>query len=342
MSEIKKLMGDAISEDTATALQEILDTKIGAVQKLNDELQEKHAAAEAELTKLKETFDLLDADYTALIETQNRLVEYHKVEIEDLMEKAESYGHALIAKADEYVEQVKADLTEELTAKAEAYGEHLIEKAEQYAEYAKAEAVQELTEKAEAYGAHLIEKAEAYGAHLIEKAEQYASQQVAETEATCLAESAEQLKEFKAQYLEEFARVDEHARMTAVFNNLKTLIESSGFSIDESNHVDNLTESLRNEKARVRNLERNIRLNEAELKKYKIADIISTISEDVTFADKERIIAAASKTKCGSDEELHEVVKVLVENKAPAQSNKQVLNENDTNTGSSGWTSRLI
>ena len=316
MSEIKKLMGDSISEETAVALQTILDNALQEKQEKIDEIT-------AELKESKAEASALESDISDLKEEHRKQVQF------------------MTEKADEFAEQIKEELTEELQEKfaareeflieqAEAYGEHLISQGEAYGAHLieKAEAYGEhLTERAEAYGEHLMSEGEAYGAHLIERAEAYGESVKQE----CLVESEVAIKEFKDAHLEEFARLDEHNRMTAVFNNLKTLIESSGFSIDESSQVDSLQEEIRNANSKVRSLNRKLRDNDAELKKFRVAELIEKANPNLTFKDKERVISTALKTRCETPEELSEVVSTLVENTVLNKgntANRYSLNEN--------------
>ena len=127
-------------------------------------------------------------------------------------------------------------------------------------------------------------------------------------------EAEKQINEFKDQYKDEFERIDEHNRMAMVFKNLKTLLESSGFSIEESESFDTLEEELRQARAKNRQLERSLRENAQELKELKVKELVESMSEDLAFTDKERIVKAALRTRSETQEELSEVVKTLVEN----------------------------
>ncbi len=328
MSDIKKLMGDSISEETALALQTILDESLKEKQDEIDALQIK-------LDESNEDKSILETEVTDLKEE-------HKKKIEFISEKA-----------DEFAEQVRQDAIDETTTslqeafdareaflieKAESYGEFLIEKAEKYGDH--------LIERGEAYGARLIEKAEAYGEHLIEQADLYGEK----IEETQLAEAEATILEFKTKHLEEFKRLDEHNRMATVFSNLKTLIESSGFSIDEASQVDSLQEELREQAAKARAQARVIRSNETELKKFRVAELIEKTAVDLTFKDKERIISTVMKTRCETVEELSEVVKTLVENNVINNNNgktKSVITESEeaelTKTvKGSGWGGRIV
>lgn len=245
----------------------------------------------------------------------------------------------MIEQADEYAEKVKQEATQELSEKADAYGAFLQEKAEEYAEKVKQESreenIAEMTEKADAYGDYLQEQAdaygdylqeqaEAYGALLIEQAEVYATEQVKLTESRCLAESEKMIAEFKESHLEAFERLDEHNRMSTVFKNLKQLIESSGFSIEESDSITTLEDELRESRKEKRALERSLREQAAELKELQVKSLVESMAEDLAFTEKERIVKATLRTRSESQEELSEVIKTLIEN--------TTLNKNITNT----------
>lgn len=291
MSDIKTLMGDAISEETANALQAILDESIASKDSEITELQEKLADAEIAISDLKESHETdveflkQKADEYADQVTAD-LKEAHAEREAYLIERAEAYGEHLIERGEAYGEH--------LIEQAEAYGEHLIEQADAYGDY--------LQERAEAYGEHLIERAESYGEHLIEQADAYGES----IEAKCLEEATAEIESFKEEHLEAFTRVDEHARMAAVFTSLKSLVESSGFSLDESTALEEAV-------AKQRVLNRKLRDSQESLKKYKVAELIEGFSDEVTFKDKERITAAALMTRCSNDEDLSNVVKTLVE-----------------------------
>ena len=389
MNEFKKLMGDAISEDTAVALQTILETHLQeaantAQSKLDVALQEAE-------TKLQESEDKIASLSKELVESQDKqadLLDVQEKTIATLKEKADEYAaqvkqealdeanakfatekltlveHAeayaekvkqealdeaavqfeaektvLIEQADEYAEKVKQEATQELSEKADAYGAFLQEKAEEYAEKVKQESreenIAEMTEKADAYGDYLQEQAdaygdylqeqaEAYGALLIEQAEVYATEQVKLTESRCLAESEKMIAEFKESHLEAFERLDEHNRMSTVFKNLKQLIESSGFSIEESDSITTLEDELRESRKEKRALERSLREQAAELKELQVKSLVESMAEDLAFTEKERIVKATLRTRSESQEELSEVIKTLIEN--------TTLNKNITNT----------
>lgn len=424
MNDFKKLLGDTITDETANALQTILETSISqAVEKnkseiaqLKEEADKKLAEQADKINELQDSARALSEDKQDLVEqleiaksdltrelseiaedheieiallkekaqefaelvkqeTEDSLTENHNESIQTvkteaeaygvfLQEKAEAYGVFLKEKAEAYAEQKVQETTElyeekiqTIQEQAEAYGVFLQEQAEAYAESVKQETISEITQKAEAYGeylqeqaeaygAYIIEKAEAYGATLIEQADKYAEEQIQLTEARCLAEAEVALVEFKEQYLEEFERVDEHSRMASVFKNLKQLIESSGFSIEESDQVDELSEEIRTLRSKNRRLERNLRENAEIVKTSKIEKLVESIGEDLTFTDKERIIKSVSLTRCETDEELQNVVKTLVESTYHSAKieTKTVLEESATTktTTGSGWASRLV
>ncbi len=389
MTDIKKLMGDAISEDTASALQAILDTALNEsksekdkivndlinqlnerkneVDALNDkvnELTESLKTAEAEhqgeIDNLNESIDDLKTSHDIEISSLEESIDYIKVKADEyselvkqeltdtLTEKAEIY-------ADAKTDQALDELRKELTEQAEQYGEFLQEQAEIYAEKSVEQAIEEtkatLIEQAELYGEFLIEKAEEHAVYLIEQADLYAKEQVMLTEERCLEESNRLINEFKEQYKDEFDRIDEHNRMAMVFKNLKTLIESSGFSIDEHSQFDDVEQQLREAKSKARRLERELHENEAELKRLKIFEAVQTIDENLTFKDKEVIMNNAIKTRFKNDSELKSVVKTLVENIKLNKNNNNIKNDNldinrDTslneNKKTSGWAGKLL
>ena len=171
------------------------------------------------------------------------------------------------------------------------------------------------------------------------------------TEERCLEESTKLIQEFKDQYKDEFERIDEHNRMAMVFKNLKTLIESSGFSIDEHSQFDEVEQQLREAKSKARRLERELHENEAELKRLKVFEAVQTIDENLTFKDKEVIMNNAIKTRFKNDDELKSVVKTLVENIKLNKNNVNTKNDNldinqDTslneNKKTSGWAGKLL
>ena len=362
MNEFKKLMGDAISDETAVALQTILDTHLAeSATKAKaevDKLQEELTQVQEKANELQEALDNASKDKDDLLADKADLSESYKdadakikaleENIETLKVKAEEYADqvkqealeeakvehdaeitTLKEHAEAYAEKVKEEAIAELTEKAEAYGEYLQEKAEEYAEKVRTEVIAEMTEKADAYGDYLQEKAEEYGTFLITEADKYTTEQVALTEAKCLAEAEKQINEFKDQYKNEFERIDEHNRMAMVFKNLKSLIESSGFSIEESDTLDTLEEELRQARAQNRRLERTIRESAQELKELKVKELVEAAAEDLTFADKERIVKAVLRTRSESDAELSEVIKTLVEN-TMLNNNNSKANTNNT------------
>ena len=419
MTDIKKLMGDAISEDTASALQTILDTALNEsksekdkivndlinqlnerkneVDALNDkvnELTESLKTAETEhqeeIDNLNESIDDLKTSHDIEISSLEESIDYIKVKADEyselvkqeltdtltekaviyadaktdqaldelrkeLTEQAERYGEFLQEQAEIYAEKSVEQVRKELTEKAERYGEFLQEQAEIYAEKSVEQAIEEtkatLIEQAELYGEFLIEKAEEHAVYLIEQADLYAKEQVMLTEERCLEESNRLINEFKEQYKDEFDRVDEHNRMAMVFKNLKTLIESSGFSIDEHSQFDEVEQQLREAKSKARRLERELHENEAELKRLKIFEAVQTIDENLTFKDKEVIMNNAIKTRFKNDSELKSVVKTLVENIKLNKNNNNIKNDNldinqDTslneNKKTSGWAGKLL
>lgn len=331
MSDIKKLLGESVSEDTANALQAIIDT---TVNENNDKL-----------TKLQEEKD-------ALVEAMNALETKHASDIEYLKEKADEFAEQIRQDAIDETNEAFAKREEFLIEQAEAYGEFLMGKADEYGDYLqeRAEAYGEhLIERGEAYGEHLIERAEAYGEHLIEQADVYGEQ----IEAKCLEEAKEQIESFKAEHLELFEQLDEQSRIKHVFDNLKTLIESSGFTLEESSAIDEAKEKIRSQRRENRKLEAKLSEQAEEIKELRIEKLVESIGEDLAFTDKERIKKAALFTRCDESEDLEQVVKTLVENTLLNNSNKpnmfdkkqNVIKESETkdlNRKTSGWKDRLI
>lgn len=331
MTDIKQLLGEDISQETADTLQGILDKAV-------DDLKESLAQKEEDLKELQEQLDFLKEDHAEEVARITEKADEYATKlrdeaVEDLTEKAEAYGAFLIEQAETYGEVLQEKHEEEvqsLMEKADEYGDYLQEKAESYGEF--------LIEKAETYGEFLIEKAESYGEFLIESAEEFGSV----VEEKCLSEAKEQIEEFKSTHLEEFARLDEHNRVMNVFNGLKTLVEESGFAFDD---VD-LHETLKAERIKNRKLLRTLRENEEVLKRHKIVELIAESNEDISLLAKEKIVKSALRTRCTDDQELAEVVKTLVEN--------NLLNNNERNTSTkldestnvgvkvSGWAGKLL
>jgi hypothetical protein len=159
------------------------------------------------------------------------------------------------------------------------------------------------------------------------------------------------IAEFKSEHLEEFERLDEYNRAMTVFKNLKTLVEASGFTIEEGSHLDEMSEELRTLKAEKRRVDRQLREQAEEIKTLTITKLVNEMAaETMTFTDKERLIAAAMKTRCVNEDEMKSVVETLIENTSlnkNTHSKKTVINENtnrETNaTGKqSGWAGKLF
>lgn len=310
MNEFKKLLGESITDETAEALQQILESKLNPLVEAKQELED-------EVKSLTEQVNVLNAEIT---EKENEIVE-------------------ITAKADEFVEQENAELTEELSAKAEAYAEKirqetivemneqaeaeiatLMEKADKYGDFLQEQAEKYAEQEADKYGDFLQEKAEKYGTLLIEKAEKYGNS----IEAKCLAEAKKEIDAFKEQHTELFEQVDEYNRMKMVFGNLKSLVESSGFSIDENSQLDALNSDLQKEKVANRKLKRKIDEYSEVIKEHKIKSIIEESSSDLTVIDKERVLAKAKGILAESDDELKQSIMLLIEHiESKAQQEKQ-------------------
>jgi F0F1-type ATP synthase membrane subunit b/b' len=325
-NDFKKLLGESITDDTAAALQEILETHIAS-------LKESLEIAKEDLQEAKEKLEEAQAE--------------HDAEVKSIVEKADEYAEEvrqevteeLTEKAEAYAEKVREEVTADLTEKADAYGDYLQERAEAYGAY--------LIEQGEAYGAHLIERAEAYGEHLQEKAEEYGDLR----ESKALEKAEEMISEFKSEHLEEFERLDEYNRAMTVFKNLKSLVEASGFTIEEGSQLDEMSEELRTLKVEKRRAERQLREQAEEIKSLTITKLVNEMAtENMTFTDKERLIDAAMKTRYTNEDEIKSVIKTLVENTSlnkNTYTKKTMINENTeatkTTSGKhSGWASKLV
>lgn len=299
MSDLKTLLGEAVSEETVAELQKLIEES----KTTNDD---KVQSLTEEIAKLKE--DQSDLIKEAVEEAEEK----HSCEIASLKESADKYGAYLQEKAEEYgatlIEKYESEISE-LNENADKYGAYLQEKAEEY-------------------GAFLINRAEAYGAFLQEKAEDYAVVKQEET----LEESKKEIAQFKEDHLVEFEKLDEHNRMSQVFTNLKTLIESSGFSVDDSNTIEETTNKLRKEKRNTRKLNAELDEAKAQIKEFKINNLLA--ESKLPFTSKEKIVSKALLIECADDEELKSVVSTLVESttdKKQTSDVKSILNEN-TNT----------
>ena len=161
-------------------------------------------------------------------------------------------------------------------------------------------------------------------------------------------EAKQEIESFKAEHLELFERLDEQSRMKTVFDNLKTLIESSGFTLEESSILDETQEELRTERKNSRRLKSTITEQASEIKELLIEKHISEFGEDLAFTDKERVKKAAIFTRCESGEDLKQVVKTLVENNLlnnKNNKNNNIIDEStkkDTDSKKSGWGSRVV
>ncbi len=344
MSDIKKLLGESVSEDTANALQAIIDKTVSDTEAKALALQTENKTLVESIETLKQKHEddvkfLQEKADEFAEQARQEAIDESRVEIETLKEQAEAYGEFLIERANAFGEMLtEKHETEKATLieKAESYGEFLIEKAESYGEV--------LIEKAEDYGEFLIEKAEDYGTVLIEKADEYGNS----IEAKCLEEAKQEIESFKAEHLELFERLDEQSRMKTVFDNLKTLIESSGFTLEESSILDETQEELRTERKNSRRLKSTITEQASEIKELLIEKHISEFGEDLAFTDKERVKKAAIFTRCESGEDLKQVVKTLVENNLlnnKNNKNNNIIDEStkkDTDSKKSGWGSRVV
>lgn len=307
MNELKQLLGEAITDDTANKIEELIQSRIDEMVTAKDE---------SNIQDLKEKEELIESLYQEI----NDLKEEHDVTVSDLKEKAQEYGDYLKEQAEKYAEQVREETTQEISEQADAYGDFLQEQAEKYGSF--------LIEKADNYGDYLQEKAEGYGTTLIEKADEYAEQRVNEAKE----ESAKLVEQFKEEHKEQFERLDEHQRMTNVFNSLKTLVESSGFSLDESKHNEVLEKELHEARKEKRQAERLLRESNQKVKEYNIVQLIESTKTDLAFTEKERIIKTAMRTRCNSEDDLKEVVQTLVENTSTKsqENNNQLLTESHT------------
>ena len=310
MSDLKQLMGDAISDDVAEKLQNILDESVSSVQSELEELRLENAllkeSHETEVDFLKQKAE----EYAEKVRQET---------INEMTEKAEAYGEYLIAQGQaygDYITEQAEQYGQYIIGKADEYGEYLMDKADEYAELmtiTESAKNSDLQEKAEAYGLFLQEKAEAYG--------EYVRQE-------CLAESRQAIEEFKRQHIQEFEKLDEMNRMQGVFSSLKNLVESFDFEIDGEKQTQAMSKRLDSERSKNRELIRENREMLNELKGYKIMAMLAE-NDELTYRDKERIVENAKLAKCDNDELLGKVVNSLVES---ALSKKSTLNENRTHS----------
>lgn len=300
MNEFKALLGESITDDTANALQAILDSKIQSMNEAKLELEDEIQSLTEQVDTLTKEVGEKEDQILTITEKADEFVEQVKSELtESLTEKAEAYA-----------EKVRQETIVEMSEKADAYGEFLMAKADAYGDHLQEQAELYAEQQADAYGDYLQEKAELYGATLIEKADVYAKT----VEEKCLAESAEQLEAFKQEHLELFENADEFNRMKMVFSNMKSLVEASGFTLEECSQAEKLAEDLKREKIKARKLQREISENQEVIKEYKIKQLIESNETKLTLIDSERVLNKAKAIVSESDEELAAAVKMLIEN----------------------------
>lgn len=333
MNDFKALLGESITDDTANALQAILDDKLQNLAESKAELEEQLASLNEQVDTLTQEVLLKEEDIQTITEKADEFVEQVKAELtESLTEKAEAYA-----------EKVRQETIEEMSEKAEAYGEFLMAKADEYGDYLQEQAEAYAEKQADEYGDFLQEKAEKYGEFLIAKGEAYGKS----IEEKCLAEAAEQIEAFKQEHIALFEQVDEFNRMKTIFSNLKSLVEASGFTIEEGSQAEKLAEELKQEKLKSRKLSRLISENQETIKEYKIKQIIESNEIKLTLIDAERVVNKAMGIVAESDEELAIAVNMLIENvesknvrdevKAKVEE-KTRINESTI----SGWGSKII
>lgn len=333
MNDFKALLGESITDDTANALQAILDEKLKTLAESKDELQEQIQSLSEQVDTLTQEVVEKEEQISTITEKADEFVEQIKSELtESLTERAEAYA-----------EKVRQETIAEMSEKADAYGEFLMAKADAYGDHLQEQAEKYAEQQADAYGDYLQEKAEAYGSHLIAEGEAYGKQ----VEEKCLKESAEQIEAFKQEHLELFEQVDEYNRMKMVFGNLKSLVEASGFTLEEDSQAEKLAEDLKREKIKARKLQREINENQETIKEYKIKQIIESSEIKLTMIDAERVVNKAMGIVAESDEELNIAVNMLIENVESKNTREQVkVQIEDTKkineTTTSGWGSKII
>lgn len=336
MNEFKKLLGESITDETAEALQQILDSKISTLQESKTELEEQIQTLSEQVDVLKSEVTAKEDEIIQLTEKADEFVEQVKAELTE----------ELTAKADLYAEKVRQETIDEMAEKADAYGEFLMGKADEYGDYLQEQAEKYAEEQADAYGDYLQEQAEKYGQFLIERAEAYGKS----IEDRCLAESEKQIEEFKNEHLELFEQVDEYKRMQTVFGNMKSLLEASGFTLEQDSQLEKLTEQLRHEKAAVRKLKNELTKADEIVKEHQIKTIIDESSVELSMLDKERIVAKAKGVVAESADELKQAVLLLIENvETKQQQEKQSktinesTNQDDMNKSKkSSWGSKIL
>lgn len=333
MNDFKALLGESITDDTANALQAILDEKLKTLAESKDELQEQIQSLSEQVDTLTQEVVEKEEQISTITEKADEFVEQIKSELtESLTERAEAYA-----------EKVRQETIAEMSEKADAYGEFLMAKADAYGDHLQEQAEKYAEQQADAYGDYLQEKAEAYGSHLIAEGEAYGKQ----VEEKCLKESAEQIEAFKQEHLELFEQVDEYNRMKMVFGNLKSLVEASGFTLEEDSQAEKLAEDLKREKIKARKLQREINETQETIKEYKIKQIIESSEIKLTMIDAERVVNKAMGIVAESDEELNIAVNMLIENVESKNTREQVkVQIEDTKkineTTTSGWGSKII
>lgn len=335
MNEFKKLLGESISDETAEALQQILDSKILTLSESKTDLEEQIQSLTEQIDVLNKEINTKDEEIALITEKADEYLDQVKDELTE----------SLIEKAEEYAEKVRQETIEEMTEKANAYGEFLMEQADAYGTYLQEQAELYAEQEADKYGDFLQEQAEKYGVFLISEADTYAKS----VEEKCLAESAQQIEEFKKEHVELFEQVDEYNRMKQVFGNLKALVESSGFSIDEDSQIEKMNEQLRQEKATIRKLKRELSESAEIVKEHQIKSIIEESNVELSMLDKERIVAKAKNVVAESVDELKDAVKLLIENVETKQiqekqekQTKQLNESKDVTSPVSKWAEQLL
>lgn len=340
MNEFKALLGESITDDTANALQAILDNKMQSMNESKVELEGQIQSLTEQVDTLTQEVVEKEEQIAVITEKADEFVEQVKTEL------TESLTATLTEKAEVYAEKVRQETIEEMSEKADAYGEFLMAQADAYGDHLQEQAEKYAEREADAYGDFLQEKAEKYGEVLIAKGEAYGKS----VEEKCLKESAEQIEAFKQEHLELFEQVDEYNRMKMVFGNLKSLVEASGFTLEEGSQAEKLAEDLKREKIKARKLQREVNENQDTIKEYKIKQIIELSESKLTVLDTERVVNKAMGIVAESDEELSIAVNMLIENVESKNTRTQVkenINESQKQHEASkptfsGWGSKII
>lgn len=250
------------------------------VQKLENMLEAKTAELLSQIATLNESAQNLQEEKESLVE-----------EIEFIKQTAEEYGAFLQEQANAFGELIQEQADEKTI--------ELVESAKQEVETTlKVEHATVLTD--------LKEKAEAYGEHCKEQAKQ-----------ELLEYTESQIEEFKQEHIEMFESIDEYQRMKHVFTNMKSLLEASGFSIDQDTVVDSLKADLSTKDDQVKDLTESLKDLEDQVFALKREATINEMIEPLADIDKEKIKAIAENISFKSEDELRAIVSILIEKHVP-------------------------